>query len=602
MRFFQPWGFFALIGIPIIILMYLLKQKYKEQTVSSLFLWKKAESYSMAQQPWQKLKKNLLMILQIIFVLLLAAALANPYIMGITETSHTVFALDCSLSMQAKDAEEGKSRLEQAVSEIKKQIEQASPNEKFSIVFLKDTPEIVLSSSTDKKALLKQVENVKATNGGVNWQNSKELLQIAGAENARMIVFTDQYQELLQGMDIEQIVLGKNSENTAITLLSHSQGENGWQVLAKINYFGEDSISKTVNLFCDGKAFDRKQITIEGGKSKDVIFTEIPQQTEHIMATLTPEDVLQADDRAYDASFSQTKKKVLLVSEQNIFLEKVYRLLPDVELYKTDTKNIEQLKGYSLYIFDGVIPRTLPDDGFFIFWNMPYENNILYMGAEQKIDKPATTQGYGNMTLAETLTFDIEKSKSFDVPMWASTILQTDEKPLAIAGEQNGKKVAIFAFDIHDTDLPLQKEFPIFIYNLQNWFFAQNIQQSLQSIVSGQVLEISLLPETKQASVLLPDEKSVNIAPPFPPLPFTDTEQTGIYTLIQKNETQQENAFAVNAKTEGESDLMQKYQTEQQQKEHTKKVIKTGRSIQTFVIIALLLLLLLEWKVNCDEH
>ncbi len=602
MRFFQPWGFFALIGIPIIILMYLLKQKYKEQTVSSLFLWKKAESYSMAQQPWQKLKKNLLMILQIIFVLLLAAALANPYIMGITETSHTVFALDCSLSMQAKDAEEGKSRLEQAVSEIKKQIEQASPNEKFSIVFLKDTPEIVLSSSNDKKALLKQVENVKATNGGVNWQNSKELLQIAGAENARMIVFTDQYQELLQGMDIEQIVLGKNSENTAITLLSHSQGENGWQVLAKINYFGEDSISKTVNLFCDGKAFDRKQITIEGGKSKDVIFTEIPQQTEHIMATLTPEDVLQADDRAYDASFSQTKKKVLLVSEQNIFLEKVYRLLPDVELYKTDTKNIEQLKGYSLYIFDGVIPRTLPDDGFFIFWNMPYENNILYMGAEQKIDKPATTQGYGNMTLAETLTFDIEKSKSFDVPMWASTILQANEKPLAIAGEQNGKKMAIFAFDIHDTDLPLQKEFPIFIYNLQNWFFSQNIQQSLESIVSGQVLEISLLPETKQASVLLPDGKSVNIAPPFPPLPFTDTEQTGIYTLIQKNETQQENAFAVNAKTEGESDLMQKYQTEQQQKEHTKKVIKTGRSIQTFVIIALLLLLLLEWKVNCDEH
>lgn len=602
MRFFQPWGFFALVGIPIIILMYLLKQKYKEQTVSSLFLWKKAESYSMAQQPWQKLKKNLLMLLQIIFILLLAVALANPYIMGVTETSHTVFALDCSLSMQAKDGAEGKSRLEYAVSEMKKQIEQASPNEKFSIVFLKDTPQIALSGSADKKALLKQIENAKATNGGVNWQNSKELLQIVGAENAHIIVFTDQYQELFQGMDIEQTILGKNSENTAITLLSHSQGENGWQVLAKVSYFGEGSISKTVNLFCDGKAFDRKEITIEGGKSKDVIFTAIPQQTEYIMATLTPEDILQADDRAYDASFSQTKKKVLLVSEQNIFLEKVYRLLPDVELYKTDTKNIEQLKGYSLYIFDGVIPKTLPDDGFFIFWNMPYENNILHMGAEQKIDKPATTQGYGNMTLAETLTFDIEKSKSFDVPIWASTILQADEKPLAIAGEQYGKKIAIFAFDIHDTDLPLQKEFPILIYNLQNWFFAQNIQQSLQSITSGQVLEISLLPETKQASVLLPNGKSIDIAPPFPALPFADTEQAGIYTLIQKNETQQENVFAVNAKTEGESDLMiQKSQSEQQQ-EHTKKVIKTGRSIQTFVIIALLLLLLLEWKVNCDEH
>ena len=61
MRFFQPLGFLALVGIPILILMYLLKQKYKEQEVSSLFLWKKAESFSMAQQPFQKLKKNLLM-------------------------------------------------------------------------------------------------------------------------------------------------------------------------------------------------------------------------------------------------------------------------------------------------------------------------------------------------------------------------------------------------------------------------------------------------------------------------------------------------------------------------------------------------------------
>jgi len=35
LRFFQPWGFFSLIGIPIIIFMYLLKQKYKETLQSA---------------------------------------------------------------------------------------------------------------------------------------------------------------------------------------------------------------------------------------------------------------------------------------------------------------------------------------------------------------------------------------------------------------------------------------------------------------------------------------------------------------------------------------------------------------------------------------
>lgn len=44
MRFFQPLGFLALIGIPIIVLMYLMKQKYKEHTVSSLFLWKRQKA------------------------------------------------------------------------------------------------------------------------------------------------------------------------------------------------------------------------------------------------------------------------------------------------------------------------------------------------------------------------------------------------------------------------------------------------------------------------------------------------------------------------------------------------------------------------------
>ena len=605
MRFFQPLGFLAFIGIPIIVLMYLMKQKYKQQQVSSLFLWKKAESYSMAQKPFQKLKKNLLMFLQIIAVILLAVALANPYIMGISETSHVVFGLDCSLSMQAKDEQEGKSRLEQAKQQVKNQIEQSPPNAMFSIVLLQDTPTILSSNSIDKRTLLKQLENIQPTNGGVNWQNSRELLQLAGAENGQICIFTDQFQPTLQDLDIEQNILGNNSQNTAITLLSHSQGENGFQALVKVSYFGEGEITKTVNLFCDGKAFDRKEITIQGGNSKDVIFTGISQQTTALTATLTPEDVLTADDRAYDGAFSKTKKKVLLVTDKNIFLEKVYSLLPEVELYKTDTEHIETLKGYSLYIFDGVIPEVLPEDGYYIFWNLPNDNNVLPLGAERNITGQATTQGYGNMTLSETLKFDIEKAKSFSVPMWASPILEADGKAIAIAGEQNGVKMAVFAFDIHDTDLPLQKEFPILIYNLQHWFFEQSAQKSLEGIESGQTIEISLLPETKEASIQFPNGQTVKIAPPFPPELFTDTQQTGIYTLIQKDQSQQQtkNTFAVNAKTAGESDLMQQYQAgEQTQQNNANKTIKVGKSIQNAVILVLLLLLLLEWRVNCNER
>lgn len=600
MRFLNPLGFLALLGIPVIILLYLLKQKYKEQEVSSLFLWKKAQMQSLAQEPWQKLKKNILMFLQLLAVALLAISLSNPYVMGGMQTSHTVFGLDCSLSMQAKDGENGKSRLEQAKQEIKNKIEQAPADAVFSIVLLQDNPVIVLSNATDKKTILQELEKAEATNGGVNWQNAKELLELAAENNGNIIVFTDQKQSELE--DVQTVILGKNSENTAITLLSHSQGEDGWQALVKVSHFGGQTITKTVNLFCNGEAFDRKEITLAPGESKDVIFTSIPQQTVSMTATLTPEDVLSADDRAFDGAFLQSKKKVLLVTEQNIFLEKVYSLLPEVELYKTDTDNIEQLSGYSLYIFDGVLPEALPDDGFLLLWNPPKNNNILSLETEKQFLTPAKADSYNNIILTEELEFDIAKANTIITPLWTAPILEVEGNTIAVAGEKDGKKVAVFSFDIHNTDLPLQKEFPILIYQLQNWFFPQG-GQILQTVQSGDAMEISLLPETKEAWIVLPDGKQEQIAPPFPPSLFTTTQKTGIYTMVQKNDTKQETktTFAVNAKTAGESDLTAEDKTVTEGMSE-KTFIKTAKSFQNYIILALLVLLLIEWRVNCREH
>ena len=64
MHFAQPLlGGLALLAVPIILLMYLLKQKYKEKQVPSLYLWEKVLTQTKAQEPWQKLRKNLLMFL-----------------------------------------------------------------------------------------------------------------------------------------------------------------------------------------------------------------------------------------------------------------------------------------------------------------------------------------------------------------------------------------------------------------------------------------------------------------------------------------------------------------------------------------------------------
>ena len=41
MSLFNPWGLLALVTVPLIVILYILKQKYKEVPISSLYLWKR---------------------------------------------------------------------------------------------------------------------------------------------------------------------------------------------------------------------------------------------------------------------------------------------------------------------------------------------------------------------------------------------------------------------------------------------------------------------------------------------------------------------------------------------------------------------------------
>ena len=45
MSFLYPLGLLGLIGIPILIIIYILKNKYTEQTISSTYLWRLSEKF-----------------------------------------------------------------------------------------------------------------------------------------------------------------------------------------------------------------------------------------------------------------------------------------------------------------------------------------------------------------------------------------------------------------------------------------------------------------------------------------------------------------------------------------------------------------------------
>ena len=78
MIFLYPLGLLGLIGIPVLIAVYIIKNKYTEQTIASTYLWRLSERFLRKRRPLSKLAGIVSLLLQIACVATLSFALAHP--------------------------------------------------------------------------------------------------------------------------------------------------------------------------------------------------------------------------------------------------------------------------------------------------------------------------------------------------------------------------------------------------------------------------------------------------------------------------------------------------------------------------------------------
>ncbi|MDE5863990.1 MAG: VWA domain-containing protein, partial [Lachnospiraceae bacterium] len=120
------WPLAFLVLVPVIILLYLLKQKVKDRPFSSVMLWQEIYKNLEAKTPFEKLKQSILMYLQILIMLLLIFALMAPVLKkGGALQENTVIVIDNSASMQYL-YDDDDTRLEHSKKEAKKEIDRLS--------------------------------------------------------------------------------------------------------------------------------------------------------------------------------------------------------------------------------------------------------------------------------------------------------------------------------------------------------------------------------------------------------------------------------------------------------------------------------------------
>lgn len=391
---------------PAVLSLYFLKLKRKRLEVSSTLLWRKTLEDIHVNSIWQRLRKNLLLYLQLAFLALLILACLRPGWSGQDRIGERrIYVIDNSASMQSTDI--SPSRLDLAKEKIKNLLSETASDDVGMVIAFSDRADVRQGFTKDKARLLAAVDSIEKTNhptdisealraaaglanpGRSSFDNLSDI-QVADAIPATVYLLSDGgFGDLgdsdLGQLKVEFIPIGETgTPNVGILSFAVQRNEdkkNKLEAFARIGNFGDEAVEFTASLEIDGKLVDASTVKVAAKQETGLLF-ELDQIEEgELKLTLDHDDPLLIDNTAYAAIRPNKPISVLLVTPGNSALEtglttgrcqRIANVRVESPTFLTDpaylANDTESL--FDLIIFDQCSPTKMP------------ESNTLFLGSK----------------------------------------------------------------------------------------------------------------------------------------------------------------------------------------------------------------------------
>ncbi len=604
----------AIIG-PIIVAMYLLKLRREERTVSSTFLWQRMVRDVEANAPWQKLRRNLLLLLQLLLLLLLVLALARPFFRttGISG-QNLILIIDRSASMGATDVDAN--RISAAKAQAINLIDQLPDGGRATVIAAGGQMEVLAAATTDRRELRNAINSITLRNGGGS--DLSQALTLASALAARedqseVAIISDGNVTVPADLKVPATVryfpTGRNDVNVAISALALQPSAGGQTLFAQATNYGPNPVSRRMDLYLDGALFNAYNLTLEPGREQSIV-AEVPAQVKIAEARLNDEDSLPTDDRAWAVSTLDEAINVRVISPGNRFLETGLNLLPGVKatLVPTSTTTFtETAAQVPVTILDAVVPAELPPGNLF-FIAPPRSTEFFSVTGELEFPSVRPVPGEDpllrNISLSEV---SVLKASRIVPGNWARVVVDSDGAPLLVVGERDGRRVVVLAFDLHQSDLPLQVAFPLLLSNLIN-FLAPGSGAEAALLAPGQPLAVQVDQAITEVRVTRPDgiqvsSRNQTIQVQNGQAVYADTDTLGVYTLEEfaGDRLVARHRYAVNLFAPNESRIAPQQDLTVQQSSGLQSTVSRDRvgrqEFWRWLAALALLVLIIEWLV-----
>lgn len=585
------WPLILLILVPLVIALYILKRKYKEKEVSSLLLWQEVYKNTHASTPWEKLRKNIMLPLQLIIILLIILALMKLHLnIGGSTYKNVIVVMDTTGSMAMNY--KGKSRLENGKELIKDYISSSSDDTRAYIISYDGNENLLLNDSSDKSTIYNTIDNIKQSysTGDVSSAMSfVKAIKNGIGEESEVIVVTDK--EVSFGeVKGKVIAVGNEGENASIDNIAHKYSDGNLKVIATVTNRGVNDYSGDFTLYSDDNMVEVKNVELGSGEKVVLNFNLENYNGTLLKGELSKKDDLEEDNVFYDVVRDTENKKILLVTEENIFLEKSFSALQNIELFKTnDFSNISDDDKYDLYIFDNVTPDRLPTTGNILFVN-PKSNEFFNVIKGGEVKEAKVVKGQVSKYIND-LQFTLAEFNGIEVPYYGKVFLEVEDTAVGFYGEKDNRGIAALSFDIHNSDVALKKQFPILIYELGEKLISNGLSNK-SNYSSGEEIEVKASNLSKELKVAYPGEKSKTLSLNEK---INSKYNLGIYNIEEVLENDSRNEMiSVNFPSEEESNANVEYLGEAGESDSIDGLRK-GINLDFILIILALGVISTEW-------
>lgn len=289
---------------------YFLKLKRPRVAIPSLVLWRQVLNDQRVNSPFQRFKRNILLLLQILVLVLLALAAMQPFLRREAARAHRMPVLiDVSASMAALDHSRGATRLDEVKRQLRERIDALLPDQEFSLVAFGKTARRLTPFTNNHRELREALDALTVEDVPSDIEEALRLAQALGRTEPfdKVLLLSDGNLptqanfELPFQIDFQKIAPG--GSNFGIVAFSARRAPGGhWQVFVQLaGSANAESTTGTLELRQGDKVLAHEDVSLTRGSNPRLAFDLAggPGAVLEARLRLNDFDSLTSDDAAW---------------------------------------------------------------------------------------------------------------------------------------------------------------------------------------------------------------------------------------------------------------------------------------------------------------